>query len=332
MSSWELRDPFFLLLGVLAPIVYLLAARLPATLTYSTFELVGGAPRSLRVRLARLPALLLAGATLCIVVALAGPRTGDSTTKIKREGIAIMMVFDRSGSMLAIDSGNKETRLELVRDVFQEFVDGRPQDYIGLVGFAHYADGLCPLTLDHSSLKLIVKDLEIPVEEDERGRTAIGEGLALALERLRRQEVKSRVAILLTDGENNAGEISPTQAATLAKELDIKVHTIGVGGTGEAHVMVQVASGRMQAVPTQSRIDEKTLRRIAVETGGQYFHAGDRKGLQQVYDEIDRLERSEVTEIKYLQFHEEFERWTQAALGLIVAAIIAGGTLLRRLP
>jgi Ca-activated chloride channel family protein len=339
MSEWELRDPLFLLAGVLAPLVYWLAARLPGTLTYSSLALVDRAPRSLRSRLGRLPALGLGLAALSLAIALAGPRTGDATSRVSREGIAIVMVVDRSGSMQARDfvEGDVSTdRLEVVKQTFRDFVQGgsdgsgRPDDLIGLVAFARYADGLCPLTLDHGNLLAILEQLEIVRDPSEDG-TAIGEGLALAVERLRRHPAQSKVAILLTDGVNNAGDIEPMQAAELARDFGIKVYAIGAGRTGYAPVPVTLG-GRTVLRRAYVETDEKTLQAIAAKTGGRSFHASDAKGLAEVIREIDRLERSDITEVRYLQYTEQYAGFVGLALTLIALSTLASGTVLRRLP
>jgi Ca-activated chloride channel family protein len=337
-GGWELRDPLFLLVGLAAPLVYALAARLPAAVTYSSLGLVDSAPRSWRTRLARLPAWLFAAAVLALAVALAGPRTGNATSRVQREGIAIAMVVDRSGSMQARDfvRGNTSiSRLDVVKEVFRRFVaeagGGRPDDLVGLVAFARYADGLCPLTLDHGNLLSILADVEIAAERSEDG-TAIGEGLALAVERLRGVEVSSKVAILLTDGVNNAGDIDPLHAADLAAQHGIRVYAIGAGSSGLAPVPVRLPGGRIALRQAHVEMDEATLRQIADRTGGRYFHAGGASGLAEVIEEIDRLERSEVTEIRYLTYEYHYAGWVGAALAAIVGAALLSGTALRRLP
>ena len=339
--DWELRDPLFLIVALLAPLVYALAARTPAALTYSSLALVDSAPRSQRARLAKLPAWLLAAAALALAVALAGPRTGNAISRVHREGIAIAMVVDRSGSMQARDFVRGDTsisRLDVVKEVFRKFVSGtgedssgRPDDLVGLVVFARFADGLCPLTLDHGNLLSILSDVEIALEPGEDG-TAIGEGLALAVERLRGLEVSSKIALLLTDGVNNVGNIDPLQAADLAAQHGIKVYAIGAGISGYAPVPVSLPGGRTVLRKAYVEIDEATLRQIADRTGGRYFHATNASGLAEVIDEIDQLERSEVTEIRYLTYDYHYAQWVGAALLMMASAAVLSGTLLRRLP
>jgi Ca-activated chloride channel family protein len=320
-GSWELRDPLFLMAGLAAPIVYALAARPSSAVTYSSLALVDSAARSWRTRVARLPAWLLAAAVVALAIALAGPRTGDATSRIRREGIAIAMVVDRSGSMQARDfvRGNASiSRLAVVKEVFRRFVAGE-------------RGGLCPLTLDHGNLLSILADVEIVSERTEDG-TAIGEGLALAVERLRGLAVSSKVAILLTDGVNNAGDIDPLHAADLAAQYGIKVYAIGAGSSGLAPVPVQLPDGRTMLRQAYVEIDEATLRQIAERTGGRYFHAASASGLAEVIEEIDRLERSEVTEIRYLTYEYHHARLVGGALLAIAGAALLSGTALRRLP
>jgi Ca-activated chloride channel family protein len=340
MFDWEFRDPLFLIVALLAPLVYALAARTPAALTYSSLALVDSAPRSPRARFAKLPAFLLAAAALSLAVALAGPRTGNATSRVQREGIAIAMVVDRSGSMQARDFVRGDTsvsRLDVVKEVFRKFVtgsgesSGRSDDLVGLVVFARFADGLAPLTLDHGNLLSILADVEIALEPGEDG-TAIGEGLALAVERLRGLEVSSKVVLLLTDGVNNVGDIDPLQAADLAAQHGIKVYAIGAGTSGYAPVPVTLPGGRTVLRKAYVEIDEATLRQIAERTGGRYFHAANASGLSEVIEEIDQLERSDVTEIRYLTYDYHYAQWVGAALLLMISAAVLSGTILRRLP
>lgn len=341
MADFEFRDPLFLLAALLAPVVFLMARRLPASVTYSSLAIVDGASRSLRARLGWLPAVLLATAALALTIALAGPRTGNAVSQVKREGVAIVMVVDRSGSMQARDFVRGDTstsRLDVVKAIFRDFVtgdgdagQGRPDDLIGLVSFARYADGLCPLTLDHGNLVAILEDLETPTEQGEDG-TAVGEGLALAVERLRRQKTASKIAILLTDGVNNQGDIDPLQAADLAAQHGIKVYTIGAGRTGWAPVPVTRPNGTTALQRARVEIDEITLQRIAQRSGGRYFHATDEKALREVVEEIDALEQSEVSEIRYLEYEYHYAPFVYTALGLVTLATLLSATWLRRLP
>jgi len=341
LRNFEFSDPLLMLFGLFAPLVFVQARRLPSVIRFSSLQVVTARKTSLRIRLAWLPAALLAVATLALSLALAGPRTGNAVSEVKREGIAIAMVVDRSGSMQARDFVRGDTstsRLDVVKKIFHDFVTGeggmevgRPDDLIGLVSFARYADGLCPLTLDHGSLLAILDQLETPTDQREDG-TAVGEGLALAVERLRRQEATSKIVILLTDGVSNAGEIEPLQAADLAAQNGIKVYTIGAGYTGYAPFPVQRSDGRisLQRVPVE--IDETTLQRIAQRSGGRYFHATNEDGLREVIEEIGRLERSEISEVRYLEYEAHFAPFVGVALLSVALAALLSSTWLRRLP
>lgn len=348
MFNWEFRDPWFLLAVLLAPVIYdRLARRSPASVTYSTLSLLDQSPRTLRARMAGLPAVMAAAAAVAMAIAFAGPRTPDDQSRVRREGIAIVMVVDRSGSMQARDlvKGNTRIdRLQVVKKLFKQFVlgddaggplaagSGRPDDVVGLVAFARYADGLCPLTLDHGNLINIVDDLEIVTERSEDG-TALGEGLALAVERLRKHPARSKVAILLTDGVNNAGTITPEQAAELAAAHDIKVYCVGAGTQGLAPAPGQDPfTGRVVLRPVRVEIDEQTLRTIAGKTGGRYFRATDAKTLSQIYAQIDRLERTQITEVRYLQYQEWYGPFVATALALVTTGGLLAGSIFRRLP
>ncbi|MCP4040307.1 MAG: VWA domain-containing protein, partial [bacterium] len=208
---------------------------------------------------------------------------------------------------------------------------GRPDDLVGVVVFALYADAICPLTLDHLNLDHILGQVEINPDPKEQG-TSVGEGLALAVERLHRHRAKSKVIILLTDGVSNSGAIDPLQAAALAAQHDIKVYAIGAGRTGLAPVPVKMPDGRTVVRRARVELDEKTLQEIAQRTGGRYFHAASSEGLEEVYREIDELERTQITEVRYLQYSEHYDRWVVASLGCIGVAALLGNTVLRRFP
>jgi Ca-activated chloride channel family protein len=342
VSGFEFSDPWLLLLALFAPFVFVRANGLPATVTFSSLSLVSTGRRSLRARLVWLPAALLALATVALAVALAGPRTGDAISEVQHEGIAIAMVVDRSSSMEARDFVRGDTstsRLDVVKTIFRDFVrgggsfgEGRAGDLIGLVTFARYADGLCPLTLDHGNLIAILDEIETPVGDQSEDGTAVGEGLALAVERLRREETVSKIVILLTDGVNNAGDIEPLQAAELAAQYGIKVYTVGAGYTGFAPYPVKRPDGRysLQRVPVE--IDEVVLEQIAQRSGGRYFHATNEDALREVIEEIGRLERSEVSEIRYLEYEYHFAPIVGTALAAVALAALLASTWLRRLP
>ncbi len=340
MAALEFREPLLLLLALLAVPVFLLARRAPGRVLYSSLSLLPAQRGGLRARLAWLPDALLALALLALVLALAGPRIGERFSRIEREGIAIMMVVDTSGSMSALDlsTANRErTRLEAVQDVFELFVlgggdlPGRPDDAIGLIAFAAYADTAAPLTLDHDNLVAVARNLAITTLAEEN-YTAIGDALGLAVERMRESPAQSRIILLLTDGVNNAGVETPAAAAQLAHSQDVKVYTIGAGSTGIAHRRVRDArrGSTLRAVAVE--IDEETLRDIAERTGGRYFRADNAEALIDVYAEIDRLERTKISEDRSRQYDELF-RWP-LALALMLAALgwLGRGAVFARAP
>jgi Ca-activated chloride channel family protein len=329
----EFRNAWFLL-GALSALVIFAAARVRGgRVRFSSLSLLP-AERGWRAQLDAVPDALLALAAVALSVALAGPRVPDSDSRIRREGIAIAMVVDTSSSMRALDLAPEErrTRLDVVKDVFVDFVEGRRDDAIGLVSFAGFAETRCPLTLDHRSLELIAADLEIVTRRADDG-TAVGDGLGLAVERLRESPARSKVAILLTDGVNNTGVESPAGAAELAEESGVKVYTIGAGTTGMAPVERRSPfTGEIELVPMAVEIDEKTLIAIAEKTGGRYFRATDGEKLRQIYAEIDQLERSEIDEISYARYRDHYA--LALAIGLLLAVLgwLLRATVWRRLP
>lgn len=340
IAAIEFREPLLLLLALLAVPVFLLARRAPGRLVFSSLKILPDEASGWRKRLAWVPDAVLCLALIALVVALAGPRVGERFSRIQREGVAIMMVVDVSSSMRALDlstPARERTRLEAVQDVFEAFVlgdgdlPGRPDDTIGLVSFAGFADTAVPLTLDHNNLTAVARDLDTVRDRREDG-TAIGDALALAVERLRESTAQSRIAVVLTDGVNNAGVESPAAAAELARSLGVKVYTIGAGSTGLAPVRVEDRLGRTVLRSMRVEVDEAVLRRIADVAGGRFFRAEDAEGLERVYAEIDRLERTRITEDRFRQYDELFALPLALALGLLVVGWLGRGALFARLP
>lgn len=264
----------------------------------------------------------------CIIVALARPRTVDISSKNPSvRGIDIVMAIDVSGSMLAQDL--KPDRLEALKKVAARFVDGRPNDRIGLVLYAGESFTRVPVTSDKQIVKEAIKTIKFEEGVLANG-TGIGVGLATAINRLRDSKAKSKVIILLTDGENNAGQIDPRTAADIAKEYKIKVYTIGVGTNGNAPFPVgKDASGKwvFQNVPVT--IDEALLKEIAQKTDGTYFRATSNSKLQSIYDQINKLETTEIKEQKFYNYTEKFRPLVWVAFGLLLAEVIARKTLYR---
>jgi Ca-activated chloride channel family protein len=302
-----------------------------------------------------LPYFYAAGVCL-VITALARPQAGKAETRTSGQGIAIEMVLDISGSMEAVDfqlEGRDVTRLEAVKHVIQEFVlgsrprglSGRPDDLVGLVAFGGFADSKCPLTLDHGALVDIVQGLEIPKPiRDRQGRvinaqtlqeelaTAIGDGVAVAVDRLRGAKAKSKVIVLLTDGDNNAGLADPREAARIAADSGIRLYTIGIGRNGVVPFPQEDEFGNRVLVPARFRIDEELLRDMAQSGRGRYFHAADFEGLAQVYAEIDKLEKSEFEETKYSEYTELFPWFALPGLAVILAVGVLIETRFRSLP
>ncbi len=334
-----LAHPWYLLAALAVVPVVLLARAAAGRVQFSSLAtLPHGA--TWRTRLAPLPDALFGLAVLALAVALAGPQRYDGQHRVKRRGIAIMMVVDRSGSMQALDLSDRDhelTRLDAVKKVFEQFVvgggglGGRPDDAVGLIAFARYADTLSPLTLDHANLVTAARQVQIVDDQAEDG-TSVGDGLAQAVERLRAAPQESKVAIVLTDGVSNAGEVAPLAAASLAKDAGVKVFTIGAGTNGRAPVRVQNAFGQSELVSMPVQIDEDTLQKIASTTGGQYFRATDLPGLKRIYGDIDRLNRTEIDETQSAEPAQLYGWLVGLAMIAIAAAVTLRATALRRLP
>ncbi|MGB1370711.1 MAG: vWA domain-containing protein [Flavobacteriaceae bacterium] len=270
--------------------------------------------------------VLRALALTLIIVATARPQTIDVSTKTKTtRGIDIVMAIDVSASMLAKDL--KPNRLEALKKVASKFINRRPNDRIGLVEYAGESYTRTPVTSDKG---IILKSLrDIKYNTIITGGTAIGMGLATAVNRLKESKAKSRIIILLTDGVNNSGFIDPQTASELAVEYDIKTYTIGLGSNGMALSPVAINNGKFQYSRIQVEIDEKLLKEIASETGGKYFRATNNKKLEDIYDEIDKLEKTEIEEFKYYNYEEKFRPLVLLALGLLVLEFLFRHTLLR---
>ncbi len=272
--------------------------------------------------------LLKAAAFVAFVIALARPQELLEEQKVKAEGIDIFLVMDLSSSMLARDF--KPDRLEASKRVAAEFVDKRPYDRIGLVVFAGEAYTQTPMTIDHRVLKEALAQLQCGLIED---GTAIGMGLATAVNHIKDSKAKSKVIILLTDGVNNAGYIKPLTAAEIAREFGVKVYTIGVGKTGEAYTPISRRSdGRYIFGMARVEIDEALLQKIAQMTGGRYFRATNEEMLQRIYDEIDRLEKTELEVLSTSRKTEKFHGFVLAGFLLLLLELLLRLTALQSLP
>ena len=295
----DLARPWALLLLLLVPAWHLYRQRSRRSLLFSRTSAVAGMASRGTLALARAPEWLRTAAVVALIVALAGPRTGVSTTEIEAEGIAIALVVDISTSMLAEDF-HPQNRLAVAKDEVAKFVRGREYDRIGMVAFAGEALTQVPLTIDYAVLYRAIDQLQPGMLED---GTAIGTAIATAANRLRRAPGESRVMIVMTDGENNRGEIDPVTAARAAAAYDIKVYTIGVGSEGVAPIPIaQGMFGGYQYANLPVHIDEDLLREIASITEGQYFRATNEAALDSIYQRIDDLEKTSVEVRTYTDY------------------------------
>lgn len=298
----------------------MLARRRKQAVIFAPTQRLGGSGLTWRTAaVAAAPFLFLAGAALAIV-ALARPQTFFSKTAHQTDAIAIQMVVDVSGSMEALDFSsrdNMKTRLDVVKETFAKFIEKRTDDMIGLVTFGGYANCRVPLTIDHSALLHVLKGVQIPkptldangqLTNQEELLTAIGDALATACARLEKSDIKSKIIVLLSDGESNTGMIKPEEAIKAAKALGIKVYTIGVGSNGRAPFLARDVFGRNVIQQADVKIDEDLLRRIATTTGAQYFNVRDPKGLSRALADIDKLEKTNIRKEVYNQYTELFER------------------------
>lgn len=295
-------------------------------LRFSTIETFQSMQGNWRQKLRHLLFVLRVLTIVFIIFVLARPQSTSSGENVSTEGIDIILATDISGSMLAEDF--RPNRIEAAKKVAMDFIDGRPNDRIGLVIFSGESFTQCPLTLDHAVVKNLLTEVKSGMIED---GTAIGMGLATAVSRLKESKAKSKVIILLTDGINNRGFIDPLTAAGIAEEYGIRVYTIGVGTIGMAPYPVQTPFGvQYQNVPVE--IDEQLLQNIATQTGGKYFRATDNRKLKEIYNEIDRLEK---TKIEVTQFRRRSEKFYAAAgIGaiLLLLEILLGNTLFKKIP
>jgi len=323
--------PHLLWLLMLLPLLAILRGRMGAApaLLFSSTSLVSSLARGKKTRPAALLPMLRLLILALIILAAARPQQGNTTTQVQASGIDILLAVDVSGSMEAMDftlDDRPVNRLEVVKKVVDEFIGERPNDRIGLVAFGGRPYLVCPLTLDHDWLRKRLESLSIGMVED---GTAIGSAIGSGINRLRDQDSKSRILILLTDGMNNSGRIPPLVAAEAAETLHIKVYTIGAGTRGEAPMPVTDPFGRKQIRMARVDIDEKTLTAVAEKTGAQYFRATDTKSLTRIYDEINRMETTTRTIKKFEHYRELFPYLVLAALGLLAFEI---GGRRRQLP
>jgi len=293
---------------------------------FSSLQIFSRAPKTLKEKLANIPAWLRILSIAFFIVAAARPQSFSSGENVYTEGIDIAMLLDISGSMLAEDF--KPNRVEAAKKVIDDFIAGRTNDKIGLVVFSGESFTQCPLTIDYSVLRNLLKEIHTGMIED---GTAIGNAIANGVNRLKDSKSKSKVMILLTDGVNNRGEIDPLTAAQIAQKFGIRIYTVGVGTIGDAPYPFQTPFGiRYQMVPVE--IDENILKQISSITGGKYFRATDNRKLVQIYEEIDRLEKTRAEITSYRNAKELFYSWAFIGLFLLLADVGLSRTYLRKLP
>lgn len=355
----EFESPWAFGLIVLAPLVWWWSQRRRGrgAVTFSSSGLVERASGGWRVVGSKLAPWMRVAALILLATALARPRHGVGRVETMAEAVAMQIVVDRSGSMrLEMENdGTLSTRLDVVKRVLREFVlgneaqggelKGRRNDLIGMITFARAAETVCPLVRDPETLAELADTVEMVTERSEDG-TAIGDGVSLAAARLQRAEeelaarqdgkgggttrIKSKVIVLFTDGENNAGERTPQEAAELAAEWGIKVYTIGIG-MGMAYQTIETPIGR-QRVPVSGGADPRVLRSIAERTGGMYREATDAGSLREIYAEIDRLEKTSVETVAYTDYEERFTWWAAASAAVLALEMALGTLVFRRTP
>ena len=327
--SMQFQNPEILYLLAVIPVIiayYIFVGRRRASLRVTTLG-TERMPRTLRYWLRDLPIVLRVAALAVLIVALARPVEAHSSTESSTEGIDIVLAMDISGSMLARDF--EPDRITASKHLASEFASMRVGDRISVVAFAGEAFTQCPLTSDKASVGTMLSRLRSGVVDD---GTAIGNGLATAINRLRESGSKSKVVVLLTDGVNNRGQISPIMAAEIARDMGIKVYTIGVGTKGQAPMPAVDMFGNQTYVMADVEIDEQLLRNIAKTTGGEYFRAVDNEALKQIYARIDEMEKSEVQITHYTSYEELYFGWLLLGLLLLAAEFAMERLVLNRIP
>ena len=300
--------------------------KVQTSVKYSSLNIFKDIPSTLREKLRHIPFTVRVLAIGLLIIALARPQSFSSGENVTTEGIDIAMVLDISGSMLAEDL--KPNRLEAAKNVIDDFIKGRISDRIGLVVFSRDAFTQCPLTIDYNVLRNLLLQIHSGMIED---GTAIGNAIANGINRLKDSNAKSKIIILVTDGVNNSGEVDPISAAEMAKVFGIRVYTIGVGTRGEAPYPVQTPFGvRYQMMPVE--IDEAVLQKISDITDGQYFRATNNQALKEIYDKIDKMEKTKIEITSYKNASEKYHSWLWLGLILLLVEMGLSKTILRKLP
>ena len=328
MNSIEFASPHFLFGLIIIPLLLIWyifnCNKQQAYVRFSDTDFFKKLPKSWKTYFRHIVFVLEIVAISLFIIALARPQSSSKSQKVNVEGIDIVLAMDISSSMLACDL--KPDRLEASKIVASDFVEGRPGDRMGLIVFSGETFTQVPLTTDHAMMLNMLKDMKCGMLED---GTAIGDGLASAVSRLKDSEAISKVVILLTDGDNNAGSIDPSTAAEMAKLFGIRVYTIGAGTRGTAPYPVQTAFGGVKYQQVEVNINDALLQQIADETGGKYFRAESKEKLQQIYDEIDKMERSKIEVNEYKRLHEEFYPFAIWGLVLLILSFILKNTIFK---
>lgn len=296
------------------------------TIQISSTDSFSRIPPSWKSRIINVPLYFRLLAFAFLIVALARPQSSSSSSNVTTEGISIVIALDISASMLAEDF--KPNRIESAKKVAQQFIDGRPNDLIGLVIFSGESFTQCPITSDHSVLRNVLKDVQPGMLVD---GTAIGEGLSTAISRVKDAKTKSKVVVLITDGVNNSGAIPPSTAGEIAKAFDVRVYSIGVGTKGMAPYPFKTPFG-IQYQNMEVQIDEALLNQVAQNTDGKYFRATGNKALENVFREIDRLEKSKIEVTEFNRYTEEYLPFALFAFALIFCELLLRYTILKSLP
>lgn len=330
---FRFANPEYLILLSILPLLVVYhwrrSHRLSGKIKYSTLRNMKNLPSTWRQKVRKYGFLFRMFVLILLIIGLARPQSGTRKQEITTEGIDIMLVLDVSSSMKAEDFKPKN-RIEAAKAVATEFIEGRNNDRIGLVIFAGEAFTQCPLTLDYGVLTDLLENIQIAPEAWDG--TAIGNGIATSVMRLKDSKAKSKVIILLTDGRNNAGEINPQTAAQVAETFDIRVYTIGAGTRGSAMYPIDDPLFGRRYVSMPVEIDEDLLRNIAHQTGGKYFRATDTEKLREIYQEINEMEKTKIQVKEFTKYRELYVNYAGAGLLLLIFEILLFNTVLRKLP
>lgn len=323
------KEYLLLLLLIIPYIVWYIKKHktLDASLQVSDTQMYNDMPKSYKNYLIHVPFCLRILAIIMVIIAIARPQSSNSWKESNVEGIDIILAMDISSSMQIPDL--QPNRLEAAKKVAAEFIASRPHDNIGLTLFSSKSFNQCPLTIDHITLLRLLANARTGIIED---GTAIGLGIANAVSHLKDSKAKSKVIILLTDGSNNSGDISPLTAAEIARNFGIRIYTIGIGSAGNTTISQQLPSGQVVQFQVPVEVDEKSLLEIATTTGGKYFRATSTHKLSEIYKDIDKLEKTKLDVKQYMQHEERFEIFAVIALLCILAEILLRNTILKKIP